>query len=99
MSFDALLKKYFSVWVCGLISAAAYFQAAGVGSLVVGTMGQSASANVASASHHARPTSATTALKNAEPILARNAFDSVTGPLNGKLAPPGEGEPPPPVTN
>ena len=32
MSLDAIAKKYFAVWVCGLVGTAAYFQASGVGS-------------------------------------------------------------------
>ena len=99
MSLDALLKKYFGVWVCGLIAAAAYFQAAGLGSLVVGTMGQSQTATVPAGAHHAHLPATSPAPKSADPILARNAFDSVTGPLTAKPSLPDDGQPLPPVKN
>jgi len=99
MSLDALLKKYFGVWVCGLISAAAYFQAAGLGSLVVGTMGQSQTSVVPAVTHRAHLPAAAAQPKSADPILARNAFDSVTGPLTAKPGLPDDGTPLPPVKN
>jgi general secretion pathway protein C len=88
MGFDALFKRYFAVVVCLLIGAAAYFQASGMGALVASSVALDPSslpaaprlppraAPAASSQDHT-----TTALA----ILERNPFDSVTGPLNGKI--------------
>ena len=92
MNLDALLKKYFSVCVCGCISAAAYFQASGVGSIVVGTMASVADGSATAPPHHAHvvaPPQGTA--KSADVILSRNAFDSATGPLDGKVIVPSDG--------
>ena len=89
MTFDLLLKKYFLGVVLAFVALAAYFQAAGVTQLI----GASLSGRVSNAaphrlmiaaapSRHERPTAAA--------IIARNPFDSVTGPLNADPVPGGD---------
>ncbi|WP_437734171.1 type II secretion system protein GspC [Sorangium sp. So ce1335] len=88
MGIDAILKRYFP-WVLGvLIALAAYFQASGMGQLVASSVAvdappppppspptrSGAFGSTANADH----------ATNAGPILSRNPFDSVTGPLDGK---------------
>jgi len=83
VTFDLLLKKYFLGVVLAFVALAAYFQAAGATQL----LGAAFSAPASSAppprpvalvpqAPHERPT--------ADPILNRNPFDSVTGPLIGE---------------
>ena len=84
VSFDLLLKRYFAFVILGLVALMAYFQASGTMSLVGAAMtipGSSASLpsfNVKAPAGPSRPA------RVAEPILARNAFDSVTGPIKPK---------------
>ncbi len=85
MSLDSLLKKYSVYVLLALIGATAYFQAAGAMQLIGSALlvprrrkvALLPNATVAGAVPSASP-------KDAEPILARNAFDSATGPLNEK---------------
>jgi general secretion pathway protein C len=87
MGFDANLKRYFPVVVCLLIALAAYFQASGMGQLVASSVALDPSAvpsvapvpRMASAASTSREEHSTTAA----PIISRNPFDSVTGPLDG----------------
>jgi general secretion pathway protein C len=83
VSFDALLKRYSVLMLLGLVALAAYFQAAGSMRLLGASIQPTSSPHqtVAAAVHHAV---AAAGARNADPILARNAFDSVTGPLNAK---------------
>jgi general secretion pathway protein C len=84
MTFDALLKRFFPAIVLFLIAVAAYFQAAGITELVAGAFLDTPPAKTPPKSA-ARPLAAssdTRGAKTAEPILSRNPFDSVTGPLN-----------------
>jgi general secretion pathway protein C len=84
VSFDILLKRYFAFVVLGLVALVAYFQADGTMQLV----GAALTAPPSSANFVAAPVqlpmSPTSGPKSAEPILARNAFDSVTGPIRPK---------------
>ena len=86
VAFDALLKKYFSVVVLGLIALSAYFEAAGATQLV----GAALMAPAASGSALARakpselPPVPPREPRSAEPIIDRNPFDSATGPLHPK---------------
>jgi general secretion pathway protein C len=85
MAFDALLKRFFPAVVLLMIAMAAYFQASGITELVAGAfLGTPPVEKVAKTP--VRPTAAAAAdtrgPKTAEPILSRNPFDSVTGPLN-----------------
>ena len=82
MNSDALLKRYFPLIVCAMIAVVAYFQASGIGGLVASTIG-----TAPTAMPRAAPlTPATGKLVAADPILKRNPFDSVTGPLDGVVA-------------
>jgi general secretion pathway protein C len=96
VSFDALLKKYSVYVLLALVGAIAYFQAAGTMQL----LGASLTATVSGRNTVAMSTSPNAAPipsgspKDAEPILARNAFDSVTGPLNKKLSEDSDEQPP-----
>ncbi len=94
MAFDALLKKYFTLVVLGLVALMAYFQASGATTLFGAALGADVQTLTAtpkttpdlgslSASESRQP-------KSAEPILSRNPFDSVTGPLNAKELDVGE---------
>ncbi len=85
MNADKWLKKYFVGVILGLLGVAAYLQAVG-GSALIGSW----LFGVDSAALSALPPQAAKAsedpnakLASADPILARNAFDSVTGPLLG----------------
>ena len=87
MGLDAILKRYFPVVICLLVATAAYFQASGMGQLVAGSVLLDPSAMPppppmpkSGAGHSS---GATDRALNAGPILARNPFDSVTGPLDG----------------
>ncbi|MDI1451859.1 type II secretion system protein GspC [Polyangium sp. 6x1] len=88
MGLDAILKRYFPAVICLLIASAAYFQASGMGELVAGSVLLDPSSMPppppppkGGASHS---TSGQERSVNAAPILGRNPFDSVTGPLDGK---------------
>ncbi|XXX77026.1 type II secretion system protein GspC [Sorangium sp. So ce134] len=87
MGIDAILKRYFP-WLLGaLIALAAYFQASGMGQLVASSV--AIDAPPAPAVSPPRSTSFgstanTDHATHAGPILSRNPFDSVTGPLDGK---------------
>ncbi len=89
MGFDAIFKRYFAAVVCLLIGVAAYFQASGLGQLVVSgvALDPSATPVVPAGLHpmiaHAQATSPEHAT-DADPIIGRNPFDSVTGPLDAK---------------
>jgi general secretion pathway protein C len=87
VALDALLKKYFSVVVLGLVALMAYFQASGATTLLGASLGADEQALVQAPK---RPVdlgaldSPSKQSKSAEPILSRNPFDSVTGPLNAQ---------------
>lgn len=92
MSFDALLKRYSVLMLLGLVAVAAYFQAAGTMRLF-GAAIQPTSAGPAAAVVVRNSVTATRARK-ADAILGRNAFDSITGPLNAtNLTIPSAGPP------
>jgi len=86
VTFDFLLKKYFLGVVLAFVALAAYFQAAGatqlIGAAFSGPASSAAPPRVAPAP---MPTSHERA--SAEAIIARNPFDSVTGPLNAEVVP------------
>lgn len=95
MTFDALLKRFFPAIVLLLIAIAAYFQAAGITELVAGAFLEAPPPKTASkaAAHPSGGTADTRGPKTAEPILSRNPFDSVTGPLNRVATDSTEGTP------
>ncbi len=84
MSLDPLLRKYFPGVVLLLIALAAYFQAGGATELVgAALVGPLPSASAARATHR-KSHSERSEVRTAQPIIDRNPFDSVTGPLNAK---------------
>jgi general secretion pathway protein C len=90
VALDALLKKYWVGVVLCLLLVVAYFQASGATQLFTTALSLDERALIA-APPHAPPTPEemererqANEPKTAEPILARNPFDSVTGPLNAK---------------
>ncbi len=89
MAIDALLKKYFTLVILGLVAVMAYFQASGTTELLGASLGVDASA-LAQGPAAPRDLSALRAAagagrsKSAEPILSRNPFDHETGPLNAR---------------
>lgn len=83
MSLDALLKKYSVYVLLALVAAIAFFQAAGTTQLV-GAALISHPSKAGLLPNVTLPAASAAAVKDAEPILSRNVFDSVTGPLNKK---------------
>lgn len=96
LSFDHLLKRAFPAVILVLIAVAGYAQARGLMSLVALSMLDGSPSSSAS---WAPPKREPIAPPSADAILARNAFDSVTGPLDGSTqlakagAPEGPREP------
>jgi len=98
MNLDVTFKRFFPAVICALIALAAYFQASGISEMVASSIGDAPAAKprrVATPTIRHEPPSA-------DPILQRNPFDSVTGPLDGVATAPsfdhdagvsGEGEP------
>jgi general secretion pathway protein C len=79
---DPLFRKYFPAIVLVLVAAAAFFQASGANQLVGAAFVASAPSGApADASRHV-PALAPVEHASGEAILRRNAFDSVTGPLD-----------------
>lgn len=91
MAFDALLKKYFAVVVLTLVGAMAYFQASGAMRLFGATLGadEKTLTQAPMPAANARPPVTEVTTRSGEPILSRNPFDSVTGPLNATPLEPG----------
>jgi general secretion pathway protein C len=87
VSLDSIAKRYFPAIVCSLLFVVALFQARGIAALVAG---QLPDVNAKPpAAHGQLPLSGPAAKSlSAKPILARNAFDSVTGPLDAPPPPP-----------
>jgi general secretion pathway protein C len=87
VGFDAYLKRYFPAVVCLLIGLAAYFQASGMGQLVASSVAVDPSSVVSAGPPPRLASPALTTsdehTTSAAPIIARNPFDSVTGPLDG----------------
>ena len=83
VTFDILLKKYFLGVVLGFVALAAYFQASGVTQLL-GAAFSGAAGSALPARLPVLPPSSTTERRNADAIIARNPFDSITGPLNAE---------------
>ena len=95
MTFDALLKRFFPAIVLLLIAIAAYFQAAGITELIAGAFLDEppAKSTPRAATRPAGVQSDSRGSRTAEPILSRNPFDSVTGPLNRSPTEGTEGAP------
>ncbi|HMJ12259.1 MAG TPA: type II secretion system protein GspC [Polyangiaceae bacterium] len=90
MAFDTLLKKYWPAVVLTLLALVAFFQARGATQLLSSALSLDERALVAAPQRAGPDPEEAERLrrmnepKSAEPILARNPFDSVTGPLNAK---------------
>lgn len=83
MALDALAKRFFPGIVLAMIAIAAYLQASGVMQLVAAAyLASNDSTDAPVASKSMAPSVEPRSPKDAEPILSRNPFDSVTGPLN-----------------
>ena len=91
MRFDLVLKKSFGWILAALIAVAAYFQAAGISHLI-GTAIAPAGSPAPLPTPRARSIAAVALdhTTEASAILARNPFDSTTGPLVGDPVPQGE---------
>jgi general secretion pathway protein C len=89
VSFDALLKKYFIAVVLGLVSVMAYFQASGTMRLFGAalTPDEKILTQAPKPAKSATPLPGSTVTKSGDAILARNPFDSVTGPLDDSAGP------------
>jgi general secretion pathway protein C len=89
MPIDQLLKRHFWAVILALVALAAFFDAQGIMHIVGASLGADET-DLAAPPLVARlppaPGSATPHAVSADPILSRNPFDSVTGPLN--LPPP-----------
>ncbi len=96
IQIDQLLKRHFWVPTLALTSIASFFGARGVANLFGASLGADDKAlSAAPMSLKAAPvaSNATQKATSADPILARNPFDSQTGPLigTGIELPNGEG--------
>lgn len=89
MGVDAIAKRYFPLIVCVLLAVIALFQARGIGALIAGQLPAGSPPPKSAVSGNGPAHERTPKIKSvtAQPILARNAFDSKTGPLD-KIAPP-----------
>ena len=95
MSLDAVLKRFWFLVLGALVALVAYVQGSGIGQLVAARL------TPASVPPPAIPKQQALSAPNrgAGPILSRNAFDSVTGPLDGKTVVVADAAPPPVVNN
>jgi general secretion pathway protein C len=85
MAIDKLLKRHFWAVVLLVLAVAAFLDAQGVMHIVGAMLGpddKMLAAPPLAARLPAAPASASPHATSAEPILARNPFDSITGPLN-----------------
>src|SRR5580692_2336204 len=85
MAIDKLLKRHFWAVILGLVALAAFFDAQGIMHVVGASLGadekQLAAPGLLARTPPA-PLSASPHATSADPILSRNPFDSITGPLN-----------------
>ncbi len=86
MGLDATLKRWWWAVLAGLLAVAAFFQAAGIGRMVAAAL-SGAPASEPPKLPPSRGVLAKGPDKNGLPILARNMFDSTTGPLDGSGTP------------
>ena len=90
MGIDTTLKRYWPLVLGGSIAVVAYLQASGIGRLVGAVVAEVPEGGPAPVAPVAPPAQR---YESGKPILARNPFDSVTGPLDGTHRPhPDEGE-------
>jgi len=89
MGLDARVKHYAPWIICLMLGIAAYFQAAGIGQLLVAAAISSGDpAQRASSIDNHLPLRPSDRDRSAAAILERNPFDSVTGPLTAQEASP-----------
>jgi general secretion pathway protein C len=94
MRIDEAIKRSYVVIVCFLIGAAAYFQVSGLMSLARGVIAGGTplegerGASGGGRGKTIKPSATSARETSAAAILARNPFDSVTGPLDGSGEPP-----------
>jgi general secretion pathway protein C len=84
MGFDAQLKRWWWAILAGLVALTAFLQAAGVGRMVAAALSGTSAVEPPKVSS-GKPLQVKE--KNGQSILARNMFDSQTGPLDGSAAP------------
>ncbi len=84
MTFDLLLKKYFTGVVLAFVALAAYFQAAGATQLIGAAFSSPASSATAVRAVPLAAAPPPRSRPTADPIISRNPFDSITGPLDAK---------------
>ena len=85
MPIDQLLKRHFWAVIVVLVAVAAFLDAQGIMHIVGASLGADETTLAVPplvARVPAAPPSATPHATSADPILSRNPFDSVTGPLN-----------------
>jgi general secretion pathway protein C len=93
MPLDAWIRRYFGVIVALLLALAAYFQAGGLSQLVAAMLvvgeddPSAAQLPTVRTAGAATPAAVQRRQHSADPILSRNPFDSVTGPLDGRQTP------------
>lgn len=88
MGVDAQLKRWWWAVVGSTVAVTALLQAAGVGRMVAATLANAGSAAPTPKLATAKPHASATSDKSGLPILARNIFDSQTGPLDGSAPAP-----------
>lgn len=86
MGFEHLFKRCFPGVVCILLCLAAYFQSKGMSALMTGEISGPASRTAPSKRSPLNASLPRQTAKSARDILARNAFDSTTGPLDGSAS-------------
>lgn len=86
MKYDALVKRTFPLLVCVLLATAAHFQATGFAALM-DAMWAASTPPIQPSPQRAPPRDAHEERASGAIIVARNPFDSVTGPLDATGAP------------
>jgi general secretion pathway protein C len=81
LALDPLLRKYFPALVLALLALSAYFEASGATELVGAAFIAPASSGPVRQVKLPPPK---IEVRSADPIIERNPFDSITGPLNAK---------------
>ena len=85
MGFDSQLKRFYPLIILAMIALAAFFQAGGIGQMLGAAVGD-APGGKTGVSTGLLPGSGSVTISG-KPILARNPFDSITGPLAGDTSP------------
>ena len=83
MSVDGAIKQLFPILIASMIAASAYFQASGLSALVADAIAVDPTELPPIPAAPAIPAAAERAVDGSI-ILARNPFDSITGPLGAE---------------